>query len=278
LRHNKRQAKDLERRFDSTKARSALAMRRAVRAARVFVPLVFLTLILLPAQLLSVRFNWRLANIIPVIWHRTALWLLGAETRVVGEPAKERPVLIVANHISWLDILIIGARFPVAFVAKSEVAGWAGFGLLARLQRTVFVERTRRIATGDSVDAISERFARREAIVLFAEGTSHDGETVLPFRSSLLGAVRASDVAVQPLAIAYVANHGLPLGRVGRRRYAWMGDAELVPSLLDVIEGGPFTAELRFGETVPGSDDRKVLARSLHADVSRMLAAANTGR
>ena len=255
-----------------------MSLARAARVLAVAAPLVLLTLVLLPAQYLAVRRGWSLARAIPVWWHRVALGLIGGEVRVVGEPSRARPLLVVANHVSWLDILVIGSRVPVSFVAKSEVAGWGPFGLLAKLQRTVFVDRARRASTGQGVDEIAGRFAAGEAIVLFAEGTSHDGDTVLPFRSALLAAAHASEATVQPLAVAYVARRGIALTSAERARFAWMGDAVLGPSLLDTITGGPFTAELRFGAPRPGDPDRKGLALALRRDVAGLLADANTGR
>jgi lyso-ornithine lipid O-acyltransferase len=255
-----------------------MSLARAARVLAVAVPLVLFTLILLPAQYLAVRQGWALGRIIPVWWHRLAFRLIGGAVRVVGAPPAARPLLIVANHVSWLDILVIGSRLPVSFVAKSEVAGWGPFGLLAKLQRTVFVDRARRTSAGRGVDEIAGRFAAGEAIVLFAEGTSHDGDTVLPFRSALLAAAHASEATVQPLAVAYVARRGIALTSAERARFAWMGDADLAPSLLDAITGGPFTAELRFGTPRPGDADRKTLAHALRGEVATLLADANTGR
>ena len=103
-----------------------------------------------------------------------------------------RAVLFVSNHVSWADILVIGSIAPVAFVAKREVASWPLVGITAKLQHTVFVDRARRHQTGDTVAEIVNRIGSGVSVVLFAEGTSSDGNRVLPFRSALLGAVRRS--------------------------------------------------------------------------------------
>ena len=120
-------------------------------------------------------------------------------------------MLIVANHTGWLDIVIFSAVMPLSFVAKSEVDGWPFFGTLARLQRTVFVERARRSQTGEARDAIRERLLAGDTLVLFPEGTSSDGNEVLPFKSALLGAAEAvladgSHVTVQPVSTALSAS------------------------------------------------------------------------
>ena len=132
---------------------------------------------------------------IAIDYYRVLCRLLRIRVRVVGEPVHDRAVLFVSNHVSWADILAIGSIAPVAFVAKSEVADWPLVGVTARLQRTVFVDRARRHQTGDAVAEIVKRLVGGTSVVLFAEGTSSDGNRVLPFRSALLGAVE--DAAAQ---------------------------------------------------------------------------------
>jgi 1-acyl-sn-glycerol-3-phosphate acyltransferase len=137
--------------------------------------------------------------------------LLGIRVRVVGTPVLDRPTLMIGNHTSWADILAIGSAAPVAFVAKKEVRRWPIIGLIAALQRTVFVDRQRRQQTGDAINDMVQRLSENVPVVLFAEGTSNDGNRVLPFRSALVGAVRDAgaeahlkqDVVIQPLSICY---------------------------------------------------------------------------
>jgi 1-acyl-sn-glycerol-3-phosphate acyltransferase len=129
-------------------------------------------------------------------YSRTLCALLGVRIRVVGEPARDRPALIVANHASWLDIVVLTAIAPVVFVAKREIANWPLVGLVARARPTVFVDRNRRHQTADVNAQIAQRLAEGDSIVLFAEGTSSDGNRVLPFRSALVGS--AQRVALQP--------------------------------------------------------------------------------
>ncbi len=162
---------------------------------------------------------------------------------------------MVANHTSWLDILIFSALTPLSFVAKSEVATWPFFSTLAKLQRTVFVERTRRSATGEARDQIRDRLHAGDTLVLFPEGTSNDGNAVLPFKSALMGAVEARvddgkggqrAVRVQPVSTAYVGLHGLPMGRENRPLFAWYGDMELVPHLFEALFTGPLDVVVEF--------------------------------
>ena len=148
------------------------------------------TLVLLPGQILAMRLSPRRHDkALPLLFHRLVCRCLGVRRRIRGTPPPPGAGgLIVANHVSWLDISVIGAERPLAFVAKSEVAGWPMIGFLARLQRTVFIDRQRRAATAGVAAEMGARIAAGEAVVLFAEGTTGDGTRVLPLRSSLLGA------------------------------------------------------------------------------------------
>ena len=241
-----------------------------------------LALPLIPLQALAVRLGWRLACTLPVVFHRCVLALVGVSVKKVGQEDRRRPLLIVANHVSWLDIPVLGAAAPMSFIAKSEVAGWPGIGLLARLQRTFFIERQSRHKTGVAASGIGERLRQGDAMLLFAEGTTGDGIHVLPFRSALLGAARAAmneddtAVFVQPVAIRYVRRDGLPIGRGAMPAISWAGDLDLVPHLLGILAGGPIDVVISWGEAsaFDRDTDRKVLARSMEAQVRALAARA----
>src|SRR3954454_17456072 len=186
----------------------------------IFVIVVFaaVTLVLIPVQWIAVALKRPLRRRLPVLYHRFVCRLLGIRVRSIGAPTERRPLLIVANHSSWLDISVITAQAPVVFVAKSEIASWPFFGLLAKLQRSVFVERNRRQKTGAVNAEIGQRLAEGDPVLLFGEGTAGDSNRVLPFRSALIGAARdavasaehVTQVWIQPLSIAYVSQHGIP--------------------------------------------------------------------
>jgi 1-acyl-sn-glycerol-3-phosphate acyltransferase len=183
----------------------------------------------------------------------------------------DRAVLFVSNHVSWADILVIGSIAPVAFVAKREVADWPIVGVAARLQRTVFVNRTRRQQTGEAVGEIVKRLASGTSVVLFAEGTSSDGNRVLPFRSALVGAVKEASaragrrILIQPMSIGYTGQHGIPMGRQHRPLVAWYGDLDFMPHIKDFIARGAVDVVVSYGDPVEadGAADRKAMAKSL---------------
>ena len=246
--------------------------------------LVVLTLVLLPFQLIGIAFKLRLQRTIPYLYHRALCALIGVRISEVGQRSAEAPVLILSNHVSWLDICVITALAPVVFVAKSEVARWPVFGWLARLQRTIFINRQARHQTGAATREIADRLLGGDAVVLFAEGTSSDGIRVLPFRSALIGAVHHAlgasthhkEITVQPMSVAYVGLGGVPLGRALRERVAWYGDADLMPHFIGVLASGAVNVTVSWGEaTAYGmSADRKRIARDAEQSVRRMTTAA----
>jgi lyso-ornithine lipid O-acyltransferase len=255
-----------------------------LRVALVAAAVAAITVTLIPLQWLSLRLRLPTRRAIPVAYHRMLCALLGVRVRVAGERFRQHPLLIVANHVSWLDICVLTTLAPVVFVAKREVRSWPLFGLLARLQRSVFVDRDRRLATAATNAEIAARLAEGDPVVLFAEGTSSDGNRVLPFRSSLIGgahaalanAEHAARVWIQPLSIAYVALDGLPLGRTDRPCVAWYGDLDLLPHLAHIMRRGAVDVVVSWGEPVAcaATTDRKALARSLEATVRRMTVSA----
>lgn len=245
------------------------------------------TLALLPLQLLAMRAAPGLAGVIPRLFHRLTCTCLGVRCRVRGEaPPPGAGVLIVANHVSWLDISVLGAERRLSFVAKSEVASWPVIGWLADLQRTVYVERQRRSATAGTAAEMGARLAAGDDIVLFAEGTTGDGTRILPFRSSLLGAAHhaideaGGDVTVYPLAITYTGIRGLPGGRTDRAALAWYGDTELVPHLKHVLASGAVDVELEWGAPIVMGrrTSRKEATRLAETSVRAARSRAVTGR
>lgn len=256
-----------------------------LRIAGVLAAVGALTLAGIPMQWLALKLGLGARRHIPALYHRTLLRLIGVRVTVRGAPAAGRPLLILANHASWLDIPVIGSITPLFFVAKSEVSGWPLIGLLAKFQRTVFVDRQRRHATGAVNREIAERLAAGDPVVLFAEGTSSDGNRVLPFRTALVGAAKeafaaGAEVTVQPLAVAYVALQGLPMGRTHRAVAAWYGDMDLAPHLMDVLRHGAIDVEVVFGEAVrlDAAHDRKSVTRDSEEAVRRLRARVLSGR
>lgn len=252
-------------------------------ARALFIAAFFFTMtpLLISLQWLLDKLNLPGWGFIASNYYRVLCSLLRIRVHVNGEPVRGRAVLFVSNHVSWTDILVIGSIAPVAFVAKREVAEWPLVGITAKAQRTVFVDRTRRNRTGDTVGEIVKRLGDGVSVVLFAEGTSSDGNRVLPFRSALLGAVGDIDsILIQPMSICYTGQHGIPMGRQHRPLVAWYGDLDFMPHIKAFIAQGVVDALVTYGEPVTADrdTDRKVMTKRLENAVRRLLAAALRGR
>lgn len=258
-----------------------------LRLALAFFVLVAVTLVLLPIQLVGLRFDLKIRRRIPRLWHRVACRVLGLKVRVHGTLEARRPLLLAANHASWKDIMVLGSVADVVYIAKAEVRGWPLFGTLARLQATIFVEREQRQKTGDQVDEIARRMTDGEIVVLFPEGTTSDGNRLMEIKTSLFGAAasavpHAPDgiVHIQPVSIAYTGVHGMAMGRFHRPLAAWPGDIELLPHLLGVAREGAVDVDVDFGERVDYSktSNRKQVSRAVEARIRAMLGARLRGR
>ena len=259
-----------------------------VRAAGVLAGFLGLTLPLMPVQALLLRVSTPAARRFPNWYHRKVCRILGVRIHVEGSVARNAPVLLVSNHTSWLDIPVLSAVAPLSFVAKTEVARWPFVSALARLQRTVFVDRTRRIAVGETASEMARRLAEGDTLVLFAEGTSSDGNRVLPFRSALFAAATApgksdagnSPVVVQTVTLAYSRLHGVPLGRADRPLVGWYGDMEMQAHAWELLKAGPLDVVVRIGPPVSlsGYSGRKELAEKTEAAIREDLVRILRGR
>lgn len=238
------------------------------------------TLPLMLVQYVLVQLGLPQAKTLPSFYHSLVCRILGIRVHVTGHVDTARPVLLVANHISWLDMSALSSVAPVCFVAKAEVRRWPFFSQLAKLQRSVFVDRTRRTMVKNQAGEIAERLAKGDNIVLFAEGTSSDGNRVLPFRSSLFSAAtfapeaingKSLDVVVQTVVIAYTHLHGLPILRHERPLVAFYGDMAMVNHAWDVLKSGPLDVTICIDDPVPLASlrGRKELAAFSEARIRR---------
>jgi 1-acyl-sn-glycerol-3-phosphate acyltransferase len=250
-----------------------------VRAAILGLAILFFLTIGVPLHWLAHRRGWRLAALLPVFFHRMVGRILRLRVRYYGVPSPRQPQLIVPNHVSWLDILVVGAHQPVCFLAKQEVAAWPVLGALARLTGALFVNRSRRMAVGTVNQAIAERIAAGDRVVLFAEATTGDGNRILKFHSAHFEAARlalqrrhAASSVLQPVAINYVRRNGLPLAWSERASVAWYGGMELVPHVWALLVAGSVECEVRFGTPIPflPNTDRKAAARCVREAVRQL--------
>lgn len=241
-----------------------------LRVALVFLAAGTVLLIGGPIRWIALRRGWRTGEGLPVMFHRAVCAALGVRVRVHGQAALTRPQLVVSNHISWMDIPILGSMRPAEFLAKKEVGARRLARAILSLQGVAFVDRSRRRC----IPAVNVEIARRmrdgAAMILFAEATTGDANRLLPFRSSHFEAVRhtldaglARQAVVQPIFIAYSRRMGLPLGRSERPIVAWYGDMRFFSHFLRLLGAGRIDCDIYYGAPIPffHDSDRKDVAR-----------------
>lgn len=252
-----------------------------LRALAFLLAMAFFVLLIAPLQAVARRFDWPLQHRIQRFFCRTICRVIGMEVAAQGALAGAPGRLIVANHVSWTDILAIASLHPCVFLAKAEVAEWPVLGFLARLQGTIFVDRGRRGAIPAVNAALARRLREGRDVVVFAEGTSSDGAKVLKFNASHFAMLHelaletgAPAVAASPVAFAY-----------GPRRTAakaepfdvgWYGDMSFLPHLWALMRKGGARCQVLFGDSlVPSAfPDRKSLAQAAQQSVEDLLGRA----
>jgi 1-acyl-sn-glycerol-3-phosphate acyltransferase len=251
----------------------------ALRIYRILAYLA-LTLPLMPLQAILLWRKSPHARGLPQRYHGWVCRAIGVRLVRHGTYSAHRPTLFVANHTSYLDIEIMGAAVEGSFVAKAEVSRWPVFGSLAKLQRTIFVERADRAGAARQRDEIRDRLDAGDNLILFPEGTSGDGVHLLPFKSTLFAAAEDERVVVQPVSVVYRLLDGLPLGRFYRPFFAWYGDMTMVPHLWKALGMGQLTVVITFHEPVRLKDfgSRKLLSEHCARVIGAGMAATLAGR
>ncbi len=197
-------------------------------------------------------------------WGRESLTRVGIQCRHVGQVPTRG--MVVCNHLSYLDIGVIAASGPMVFVSKAEVASWPFMGSLARCAGTLFLRRDLRSHVAEIASAFRPIVEGGTVVVIFPEGTSSGGDSVLPFRPSLLEPAAANGWPVTPACITYEVADGVVSEDV-----AYWRDMTFAPHFLNLLAQPWIVGRVEYGEPVTGISDRKELARRLHGAVSGML-------
>lgn len=250
----------------------------SVRAFRIIAGLIqFLWVVFVAFSDYLVRYAFRRANgpTVRAVWlqrhSRRALGIFKLRMRVAGPvPAGG---LLVSNHLSYLDILVISSIVPAVFVAKREVKSWPVLGRLAQLAGTLFVDRERRTQVGEMTGEIQAALDLGALVVLFPEGTSSDGSGVLPFKSALL---EPAARRTHPLCVACI-QYALDDGDAASEICYW-GDHTFFPHLLHLLGHRGFSVCLQLAPIGPVTGDRKELARQLRAEVLKLKETSPAGR
>ena len=249
---------------------------------RIFL-LVIMTILLLLPFILCFSVWPRVHYAARSAWSRLVCRLLGLRVHVIGAAYHQGTVLYASNHVSYLDIPILAGSLSATFVAKSEIADWPVLGMLSKWGRTVFIKRSASEAKAQTL-MLRERLAGGESLILFPEGTSTDGNGIVPFKSSLFNIAEnlppGTNLAVQPISVTYVRTiEGTPLIGPLTELYCWYGDATLFPHLMRLVGLRGAVVEVRFHEPifVEEGTGRKDLARRCEAAAARGVAESHAG-
>lgn len=198
--------------------------------------------------------------------------ILGINVTINGMPANQLPLLIVSNHFSYLDVFVLGSLMPLRFTPKSEVASWPVVGFYCKINGCIFIDRRPSQALRNK-EILEEIVKEKNIVSIFPEGTSNDGTTLLPFRSSLLSITENQDVAIQPVTINYTKLNHNPVTADDRHIIGWYGDMEFLPHLLAFTRQLSTEVTVIFHEPVNGKDfpSRKDLATYCHDTVESAL-------
>jgi 1-acyl-sn-glycerol-3-phosphate acyltransferase len=193
------------------------------------------------------------------------LLIVGIKLKVHGKISAERPLLVVSNHLTYMDIPVMASQFPMRFTPKSEIAKWPVIGFICRITDSVFVDR-KPGKVKDTTDALHKVLQQGEVISFFPEATTGNGVHMLPFKSSFFSLAEeefgGKKLHVQPIAMTYTHVRNLPVDSRLWHQIAWYGDAELVPHLMDFLKLGSMQLEIHFLPTVNMGQfaDRKEMA------------------
>ncbi len=211
---------------------------------------------------LEARNDTRLTRRKVQLWHRKALHLFGLERILVGDIPKG-PCLIVSNHLSWIDILVIGSLMNVRFLSKAEVASWPIVGKLAKGAGTLFVHRGDRHSAEIALQDIETALKQGDQVVVFPEGTSTRGPMPIKFRSRLIEAARRAGVPIIPMALSY---HG-----PGKSFASYAGDDDFVSHMTRLSEAPFIRGRVAVGSAIEPTEPAAVIARQAQLNVESML-------
>jgi len=243
---------------------------------------VFISLLLLVlwcSVMIVVNVFWRLLGIPNIercyfLFHTVCCRLFNLHCQQKGAPHAQGPVLFLSNHISYLDVFILGRSVPGFFIAKSEVSSWPVLGWLAKLQNTLFFERKSQKVHAQ-LTTMAEHFDQNGNLILFPEGTSTSGEQVNRFKSSLLQSVEQSveEVCIQPITISYAKYKGKPMERKMRDQYAWYAKMSFAPHFFNALGLGRADIIVHFHPPVSIRDfsDRKACMEHCQQKVASAL-------
>lgn len=229
-------------------------------------PLVAIQMTILPFH------KGKMAYTVPRFWHKGICFFLGLKTEIRGTPVHDSQLIYISNHLSYLDIPAIGSYLKASFIAKEDIAHWPVIGFLSKVQQTAFISRSSTKAK-KVANALDEMVRQGKSLILFPEGTSSTGLSVLPFKSSLFSLAQPKDmapIAIQPFILELVDVNGQVITPETRDYYAWYGDMDFAPHIWVFLKNRGATVRMTFLDVIvpQAGQDRKELCKLVEDKIS----------
>ena len=236
-----------------------------------FIIFIFLTIFLIFLKIFLQFFTKKVSQNIVQIFHKLVLWLANIKVEVIGNRnLNNEPTLFVSNHLSYLDIPVLGSTLNGRFIAKEEISKWPVIGYLSKVGNTIFINRNLKfLRTNKSI--IFDHISRGDNIILFPEGTTSDGIRVIRFKSSLFTSLEQKNILIQPIVVKYKSINGMPLNRWLKPIIAWYGDMDLKPHLVNILKLFSIKVKIIFLPALNGRDftNRKDMTSTLHHAIDK---------
>tara|TARA_B000000557_G_C20786633_1_gene448993 strand:- start:523 stop:1299 length:777 start_codon:yes stop_codon:yes gene_type:complete len=236
---------------------------------RLFLIIIFLVAFILASIPLQIIFNilgFRFKKLYPLLFYRMIKFITGLNINFdkTKFSNNKNGILYVANHVSWFDIICLGALLNARFIAKKEVSKMGIFGFLAKLSNTFFIDNSDKSKIVEYNSIIKNKLNKGENFIIFPEGTTSDGNGIKDFKSSMLECVfnNQRETCVQPISICYSMQNNIPMGIYLRRNIAWVGDTSMVSAMANFLCSGRITVDIIFHNLVSTNEfkNRKELA------------------
>ncbi len=232
--------------------------------------ILILVIILSPFQFLFVNLKSKFRFELPRIFHKIVLKVLGVKVNLIGKITKDRPLVLIGNHTTYLDIVVLGSVIPLSFVAKEEIRKWFFFGFLAKMQNTIFIKR-KNYKTLESLYNINNNLHKEHAIVLFPEGTTSSGKKVLNFKTSLFNLFESDrTLRLQNFSLCYTHVNTMPIDNRSRPLISWYGDMNIISHLSRLLKFSCIDVTLAFHPMMSTNGlDRKTISNSSFKQVKK---------
>jgi 1-acyl-sn-glycerol-3-phosphate acyltransferase len=215
----------------------------------------------------------RVALVWPKLFHDFCARLVGLKVLVEGQPVRGDHIVYIGNHVSYFDVQAVGGIIEGTFIAKKDIESWPFFGLMGKMGQTIYMSRNPADAAREG-QMFEERLKEPSPIIIFPEGTSSNGESILPFKSSLFQMFLNKNIIIQPFTISIMEVEGkTPVTTAMRDHYAWHGDMDLIPHLWAFVKSKGAVVKITFQNpiTIHSFKDRKTLCDACYSSVVKGL-------